>query len=100
LKHTGGDRELLAQMAAIFLDSLPDTLKQLQRAASDRQPNVVRRLSHSIKGSCGYFAVDAAFAAAFALEQAYADDRVAERLLILEQELERAKPLIARFAAR
>jgi signal transduction histidine kinase/DNA-binding NarL/FixJ family response regulator/HPt (histidine-containing phosphotransfer) domain-containing protein len=100
LKHTGGDRDLLAQMAVIFLDSLPNTLKQLRHAASEGQPNVVRRLSHSIKGSCGYFAADEAFAAASALEQSHADDRVAERLQVLEQELERATPVIARFAGR
>jgi HPt (histidine-containing phosphotransfer) domain-containing protein len=100
LRHTGGDRELLGQMAGIFLDTLPSMVDQLRRAVAQRQTATVRRLAHSLKGSCGYFAVDDAWNVAFALEQTPDDDDVVRKLAVLEDELTRAAPTIGLLANR
>jgi signal transduction histidine kinase/CheY-like chemotaxis protein len=99
LKHTGGDRELLAKMASIFIDELDAWMGQLRDAVANEDVANTRRLAHSLKGSCGYFAADAAFAAASCLEESANSTRETPKLLrALEEELNRASHQIAVFA--
>jgi len=101
LKQTGGDRQLLVELMTIFLHECPHWLSQLRRAVDAGDFGEVRRLAHSIKGSCGYFAADAAYAAAFELEEAGQNQQGAARAFQnLEVELERMLPDLREFTDR
>ncbi|MFO0818242.1 MAG: ATP-binding protein [Pirellulales bacterium] len=99
LKHTGGDRELLAKMASIFLDEMETWIGQIREAVAHQDVPNTRRLAHSMKGSCGYFAADAAYDAASRLEESASNTQETQTLLrALEEELDRASHQIAVFA--
>jgi len=64
-----GDRNLLSELALLFLDDLPQQMEAIHRAAGNGQTHELERLAHGLKGSVGNFAAKPAFAAAFHLEQ-------------------------------
>jgi signal transduction histidine kinase/CheY-like chemotaxis protein len=67
--NTEGDRNLLSELAVLFLDDLPQQLQAIHRAADNMQKDELERLAHRLKGSVGNFAAKPAFEAAFHLEK-------------------------------
>jgi two-component system, sensor histidine kinase and response regulator len=65
----GGDAELLAELAALFLETLPEYLTQIREAVAAREARTLERAAHTLKGSVGNFGARAASEAAFRLEQ-------------------------------
>jgi two-component system sensor histidine kinase/response regulator len=63
-----GDVELLRELAAMFIETLPDRLGELQAAMVEDCPRKISDAAHSIKGSVRYFLADSAYAAAQHLE--------------------------------
>ncbi|MBK8254218.1 MAG: response regulator [Polyangiaceae bacterium] len=56
LEHAGGDRELLAEVLAVFVDESPAWLHDLFDAAARGEGDQLRRAAHTIKGAasnCG-----------------------------------------------
>jgi two-component system, sensor histidine kinase and response regulator len=68
LSRVGGDTDLLREMAQLFLEEYPRSLSDVRLAVRARDARAVERSAHSLKGSVGNFAADAAFQAAFRLE--------------------------------
>ncbi len=66
--NTEGDRNLLSELALLFLEDLPQQLQAIHRAADQMQNRDLERLAHRLKGSVGNFAAKPAFEAAFHLE--------------------------------
>jgi signal transduction histidine kinase/CheY-like chemotaxis protein len=64
-----GDRNLLSELALMFLDDLPQQMEAIHRAVDNRQDHDLERLAHRLKGSVGNFAAKPAFEAAFHLEK-------------------------------
>jgi signal transduction histidine kinase/CheY-like chemotaxis protein len=64
-----GDRDLLRELALLFLDDLPQQLEAIQGAVEKSQIHDLERLAHRLKGSVGNFAAKPAFEAAFRLEK-------------------------------
>ena len=64
-----GDRNLLSELALLFLDDLPQQMEAIHRAVDKRQDHELERLAHRLKGSVGNFAAKPAFEAAFRLEK-------------------------------
>jgi signal transduction histidine kinase/DNA-binding response OmpR family regulator len=64
-----GDRNLLCELALLFLDDLPQQMEAIHRAAAKLQAHDLERLTHRLKGSVGNFAAKPAFEAAFHLEK-------------------------------
>jgi len=64
-----GDRNLLRELAQLFLDGLPQQMEAIHEAADKRQTLALGRLAHRLKGSVGNFAAKPAFDAAFDLEK-------------------------------
>ena len=64
-----GDRNLLSELALMFLDDLPQQMEAIHRAVDSRQNHDLERLAHRMKGSVGNFAAKPAFEAAFHLEK-------------------------------
>ena len=69
LARVDGDKELLGEMAALFLEEYPRFLAQIQEAISKKDSSALSYAAHTLKGSVGNFAAAAAFDAAFTLER-------------------------------
>jgi len=64
-----GDRNLLNELALLFLDDLPQQMEAIHRAVNNLQNHDLERLVHRLKGSIGNFAAKPAFEAALRLEK-------------------------------
>jgi len=69
LKRVDGDRELLKEVADIFLEDTPRLLADLRNAIIRGDARALERTAHSLKGSVGNFGARRASEAAGALEQ-------------------------------
>jgi len=74
LERLGGDRELLAELATVYLEDEAAQIAQVEAAVTGGDPEGVRRASHAIKGSVANFGAGRAQAAALALEMAGRDN--------------------------
>ena len=68
LSRVGGDVELLKEIAVLFLDDYPKSLKELREAVAARDAKRVERSAHGLKGSVSNFGARPAVDAAFQLE--------------------------------
>jgi two-component system sensor histidine kinase/response regulator len=68
LSRVGGDVELLKEIAVLFLDDYPKSLKELREAVAARDAKRVERTAHGLKGSVSNFGARPAVDAAFQLE--------------------------------
>jgi HPt (histidine-containing phosphotransfer) domain-containing protein len=99
LAIVGGDRDLLLELATVFLDQLPGQLRELRRAVAMADPEGTREAAHSLKGSLGNLGATAAWEAARALEglgRSGSLEGVAAAVATLERELDRLTQFLAR----
>src|SRR5229473_1719747 len=68
LARVGGDAQLLAEIAALFLQDLPRALGELRKAVSARDAAAIERHAHALKGSVSNFGAQEAREAAQSLE--------------------------------
>jgi CheY-like chemotaxis protein/HPt (histidine-containing phosphotransfer) domain-containing protein len=68
LTRVGGDRDLLAEMAALFREDCPKTLGALRQAVKAGDAHKVQTIAHALKGAVATFGAEAAFDAARDLE--------------------------------
>ena len=90
LEKVGGDMEIFREIIEVFLESYPDQLREIRRAIDDRDPGLVERTSHTLKGSVGTFAAKKAYETALRLEIIGREGRLEEaprEYSKLEQEL-------------
>ena len=85
LEGVDDDRSLLAEVAQLFLSSTTTTLAGLGEAIRLRQPDVVQRLSHSLKGELLAIGAVATSEFAWQLEQCGRQHTFAEALPMLDQ---------------
>ena len=69
LARVDGDKELLGEMASLFLEEYPRFLAQIQEAINKKDSSSLSYAAHTLKGSVGNFAASDAFEAAFTLER-------------------------------
>jgi HPt (histidine-containing phosphotransfer) domain-containing protein len=69
LKRVDGDRELLKEVAGIFIEDTPKLLSDIRTAISRADGKALERAAHTLKSSVGNFGAKAAVDAAFQLEQ-------------------------------
>ena len=69
LQRVDGDRELLAEIAGIFLSDAPAMLADVAASVAASDATAVSRTAHRLKGSILTFGAPAASAAALRLEQ-------------------------------
>lgn len=92
LHWVGGDRQLLRELVAIFVEEAPSRLAELRRAAAARDATTVERVAHSLKGSAGLLGAASLHAASAELEEravAKRVDGVADLVARVEGEIER-----------
>ena len=101
LAQTAGDRDLLAEIADLFLDNCPDFLAEVQAAVAGQDADALERSAHKLKGSVGNFCARMAFDAALKLEEIGRGgglDGAEEALEALEREIDRFTAAIKAFA--
>ncbi len=69
LERVDGDKELLLEIAGLFLEDVPRVVPELRRATADFDAKAIEHLAHSIKGSVGNVGGLAAHEAAIRLEE-------------------------------
>jgi two-component system, sensor histidine kinase and response regulator len=69
LRSVGGNRGLLAEVVAIFLDSYPATLGRIHAAIEGGDPKALEAAAHSLKGAVGFFFAKSTCEAAHRLEK-------------------------------
>ena len=68
MARMGDDEELLASLAEVFIEQLPETLAEMDRAAKDRDLASLARAAHTMKGLFDTFACAAGKTVAAELE--------------------------------
>ncbi len=98
LARVGGDLELLREIAALFLETYPESLSELHQAADRGDAKALERSAHGLKGSVANFGAYAAVEAAKTLEglgRAQKLDDAAQALKNLEAALASLHPELA-----
>jgi HPt (histidine-containing phosphotransfer) domain-containing protein len=98
LEHVEGDRELLGEIATLFLETHVGQLSALRAAIARGDAQALQNTAHKLKGSIGNFAAAEAFNAAQKLEGLGLSGDLAEAepvCLALEGALERLKNALA-----
>jgi HPt (histidine-containing phosphotransfer) domain-containing protein len=106
LDRVDGDRELLGELANLFLADAAAMLQAVRTAVASNDAGALNRAAHRLKGSVMTFAASAAADAALVLELQGRDkqlDGAAEATRRLETEIERLivalTPLVSRQPA-
>ncbi|WP_438005947.1 response regulator [Sorangium sp. So ce321] len=100
LERTGGDADLLRELAEVFLEECPRWMADIDEAVTSGDARKLQRAAHSLKGGVDSFGARAAFDAAFALEKmARANElgSLAEAQFALRAQVERLVPELAAF---
>jgi HPt (histidine-containing phosphotransfer) domain-containing protein len=94
LARVAGDRDLLCEIAGIYLDSYRDMVQGVREAVGAKDPTALESAAHFIKGTVANFEAQRATAVARDLEQMGHDQQLdgAEAKL---DELEREAALLA-----
>ncbi len=69
LDHAGGDRDLLAEVLAIFVEESDNWIRDVQDSAAKGDVERLRRAAHTIKGAASNCGADRTAAVASAVEQ-------------------------------
>jgi len=96
-----GDRNLLSELALMFLSDLPQQMEAIHLAVVNRRDHELERLAHRLKSSVGNFAAKPAFEAAFHLEKIalQGDFELASQALeALEYEIRRLQGALEEWA--
>jgi HPt (histidine-containing phosphotransfer) domain-containing protein len=102
LERVGGNRELLREVADIFLADLPRMLDEIGRAVAERDRAEIFRTAHRLKGSVANFSAHRASAAALVLERMAAREApegVDEALAALRHEIELVRGALMELVA-
>jgi HPt (histidine-containing phosphotransfer) domain-containing protein len=101
LNRVGGDRELLGELATLFLTECPRQLAGIRAALEGNDCRKLHFAAHTLKGSVATFGARAAEQSAHRLEALGRSDQMAgaeELLAELERALDQLRPVLARWA--
>jgi len=57
LAHVDGDRELLSELAVMFLEDYPRSIEEAQTSILNRDPACLERVAHTLKGRLAFFGI-------------------------------------------
>ncbi|HLY59192.1 MAG TPA: PAS domain S-box protein [Terriglobia bacterium] len=89
LNRVNGDRNLLTEMAGLFLRDCPQHMTEIRQAVARRDSKALEFAAHALKGSVSNFVAEAAREAALRLESMghqgdFRDSEIAYQTLVLE----------------
>ena len=94
LESVDGDRDLMLELVSMFLDELPETMKEMEACVQKRDAEKLERKAHALKGALGNFGADKAVELTFSLEKAgrFGElDHSEQTMNALQTEMERIK---------
>jgi PAS domain S-box-containing protein len=97
LASVGGDRELLREVAGLFLDTCPQWLHALRQSLAKRDADTVHRLAHTLKGSAAQLGAGRLTTAAAHLEALAGEAGLAgadDAFEALEREFDQLRPTL------
>ncbi|MBI5247905.1 MAG: response regulator, partial [Desulfomonile tiedjei] len=100
MERMGGDKELLSELVALFLEESPKLFSEIRDAVINNQPEILKTVAHTLKGSVGNFAAPEAADAALRLENIGKSGKMTEgpeALAALERELQRVQTRLAQL---
>jgi PAS domain S-box-containing protein len=103
LRRVGDDRQLLGELAEVFLKESPRLLEAIRMAIGGQDPAKVRIFAHSLKGAIDNFAAQAAYDAALRLEMLGRGGNLAEAEQAcagLQKEMDRLLPVVANLVSQ
>ena len=103
LERTGGDRELLKELIAVFLNEIPNWMQALRAAVTNRDAAEVGRVAHAVKGAVDSCGASGAFDAAMLLERVGASGDLATApaaLTALERRIDLARAELGAYLSR
>jgi len=95
-----GDRALLVNVAAAFLEEAPGLMTNLRDAVTRQDGTALRLAAHTLKGAVQYFGARRVFQQAFELETAAKQGNLTEVekvLVALEREMVQLTPMLSRY---
>ncbi len=95
LDRIGGDKALLAELAAMFVQDYPRLLDSVRVGLRSADPKAVHSAAHQLKGLLAQFSANRARDAAFAVEQAGREGNLkqaGEAFTLLERRMEKLLP--------
>ncbi len=95
LSRVGDDLDLLREVAQLFLQDYPNSLREIRRALETGDAQLLERSAHGLKGSVANFGARAAVEAALRLEsmgRAKSFEQAGDALAQLEAALARLRP--------
>ncbi len=103
LERTGGDRDLLKELIAVFLHEIPSWMQTLRVALERRDAPSLRLTAHTVKGAVDSCGASRAFDAAMLLERIAATGDLGGApvaLAVLDRRIERARAELAAYLSR
>ncbi len=100
LSHTGGDHDLLREIAAVFLADYPKSMRRIERAIKARDGEGLRMAAHALKGSVASVGSPAAARTAARLEALARENDFTPAQAVLAELRAQLKALEQEFAAR
>jgi PAS domain S-box-containing protein len=100
LESLEGDSELLHEIAGIFLAEAPQHMEKIRAAVADRDPQLLERAAHGLKGAAANLLAQGVVNAAGKLEEIGRAGYVAgsqQGLVLLEQELQKLQSALREF---
>jgi signal transduction histidine kinase/DNA-binding response OmpR family regulator len=100
LARTGGDKQLLGELAILFAADCPMRMQDIREAVALRDAGVLERAAHTFRGSVSNFCAPAAAAAVKELETMGREgvlEGASEACEALQTALEQLKPALARL---
>jgi two-component system, sensor histidine kinase and response regulator len=94
LKRLEGDRELLEEVARLFLDECPKMLAEIQSAASAGDLHLLERAAHTLKGSSANVGALAVSEAAIELEHRARSNRLDSAKALIQRVEEQVASLL------
>lgn len=85
IRRLAGDRELYKQIMEIFFSEAEEQIKSIEQALDSRNAELVKRISHSIKGAAANLGAMRVQETAFKLEMLGTEDKLTEAPEIFEQ---------------
>jgi PAS domain S-box-containing protein len=103
LSNIGGDEELLAELAGIFLEEYPEVIENIRAAVANNDSEALMYHAHALKGSVGNFVARDVERSVRLLEQFAREGNLADAPTVLgelEAALARLTPALSDLAAQ
>jgi HPt (histidine-containing phosphotransfer) domain-containing protein len=95
LQQLDGDKALLAEIVALFLDEIPQQLAALSEACLNNDLPVLADIAHRIRGMAGHFCAESLMDRAATLEHAARQAHLSDFKALTDDLIGTAKPLVA-----